>query len=304
MIVYNRPERTRTMVESLQHNQLAGESDLFVFSDAAKDENDEVRVRKVRDYIKTIDGFHSLLIVERQEHMGLARSVISAVTQTVRKYGRVIVIEDDLECAPFILDYFNAALERYKEEKKVFTIAGFCFPTLAKDIEMDHTYFLRLFNPWSWATWADRWEQFDPNASGWQVLSQDRRMRGHFDFDNTYKYSRALEEQMTVGIDSWAIRWYWSIYKKNGLNLFPCQTLARNLGFDGSGTHKIFVTECLDVLAERKFAFDFPDKIEENLHMRSIVVSQRKKRNLISLKDAKARALDSIAEDLAANPVI
>jgi hypothetical protein len=46
-----------------------------------------------------------------------------------------------------------------------------------------------------------------------------------------------LEQQMNGKRDSWAIRWYWSVFKENGLVLFPPLSLVRNNGFDGSGTH-------------------------------------------------------------------
>jgi hypothetical protein len=301
MIVYNRPELTRIMVESIKKNRLAAESDLFIFSDGPKDALQEDAVREVREYLHSVDGFHTVSITERKEHFGLANSVISAVNKVIALTGRIIVIEDDLDCAPFLLDYLNEALERYEQEKKVYTITGFIFPTISKDLTMDNTFFMKLFNPWTWATWADRWSQFDQSAAGWEILSKDKAIRDDFDFDNSYKYSKALETQMSVGIDSWAIRWYWSIFKNDGLNLFPYKTLARNLGFNGSGTHSVFVTDCLDVLAEEKFDFNFPSDIEESKAMRKIVVAERKKRNIISLKDAKQRAFDSISQDFVAS---
>ena len=40
LFVYNRPAHTRNIVESLLANSLAGQSELFIFSDEAKDDDD------------------------------------------------------------------------------------------------------------------------------------------------------------------------------------------------------------------------------------------------------------------------
>ena len=95
-LVYTRPEYTRRTVEALQKNALAGESDLIVFSDAPKSEVQAEKVREVRAYIWTIAGFRSVSIIERDKIRGLAASVIDGVTAVVNKYGRIIVLEDDM----------------------------------------------------------------------------------------------------------------------------------------------------------------------------------------------------------------
>lgn len=91
LFVYNRPDHTKQTVESLQKNDLAGESDLFIFSDGVKGEADHENVRKVREYIKTINGFKSVTIIENERNCGLANSIIDGVTLMLKKYGRVIL---------------------------------------------------------------------------------------------------------------------------------------------------------------------------------------------------------------------
>ena len=80
LFVYNRPLHTRQAVESLMNNAIAKETDLFIYSDAAKKETDHDNVAKVREYIHGITGFASITITERQENYGLARNIIEGVT--------------------------------------------------------------------------------------------------------------------------------------------------------------------------------------------------------------------------------
>ena len=97
LFVYNRPQHVRYCIESLQKNFFADKSELFIFSDGAKDCGQEKNVRSVREYIRNIQGFKRLHIVEQPENKGLASNIISGVTDLVEKYGRVIVLEDRSE---------------------------------------------------------------------------------------------------------------------------------------------------------------------------------------------------------------
>jgi GT2 family glycosyltransferase len=112
LFVYNRPAHTRQTIAALQANHGAGDSDLFIYSDAAKNADSVASVAQVREYVRAVGGFKSVTIHEQPENRGLARSVIHGVTQITAKYGRAIVLEDDLITAPNFLDYMNAGLER------------------------------------------------------------------------------------------------------------------------------------------------------------------------------------------------
>ena len=93
LFVYNRPEHTRRTLNYLQKNLLADESRLYIFSDAAKTDNDVAKVDEVRDLIKDVPGFKSVKVTLRKENLGLANSIISGVTQLVNEYGKVIVFD-------------------------------------------------------------------------------------------------------------------------------------------------------------------------------------------------------------------
>ena len=110
LFVYNRPDHTRQTVEALQKNELAIDSELFIYSDATKNENAEQKVNEVREYIKNINGFKKVTIVEREKNWGLANSIIDGVTKIVNEYGKIIVLEDDLVTSPYFLKFMNWAL--------------------------------------------------------------------------------------------------------------------------------------------------------------------------------------------------
>jgi len=100
LFVYNRPEHTKRLIDSLLKNAEAAQSMLFIYTDAARNKADEEQVNKVREVIRHIDGFASIEVIERTTNWGLARNIIGGVTEQIRRYGRVIVLEDDRVVAP------------------------------------------------------------------------------------------------------------------------------------------------------------------------------------------------------------
>jgi hypothetical protein len=234
LFVYNRPLHTRQTVEALQKNELAAESDLFIFSDAPKNPEVSPAVQEVREYIRSIGGFKSISIVEREENLGLANSIIDGVTKICGEYGRIIVLEDDLVTSPYFLRFMNDALDLYEHEERVISIHGYMFPVKEK---VPETFFLRGADCWGWATWKRGWDLFEPDG---RELLRQLSMQGfekEFNYDGAYNLSGMLRSQIQGEIDSWAIRWYASAFLKGKLTLYSGRSLVQNIGNDNSGTH-------------------------------------------------------------------
>lgn len=235
LFVYNRPSHTRRVLDALKSNLLAADSDLIVYSDAPRTEEQAAKVTEVREYIRGIDGFKSVSIIERASNFGLARSLIDGVTSVIDQYGRVIVLEDDLITTPYFLEYMNSALEKFSRAERVMQISGYMFPV---EIETpEDACFLPFTTSWGWATWQRAWQHFDPLARGYTALKNDGTKKWRFDLEGSYPYFSMLESQLRGEIDSWAIRWWLSVFLRDGLVLYPRQSLVENIGFDGSGTH-------------------------------------------------------------------
>jgi hypothetical protein len=234
LFVYNRPEHTRRTISYLQKNLLADESRLFIFSDAPKTEADKARVDEVRQLINEVTGFKSVKVVERKKNLGLAESIISGVTQLVNEYDKIIVFEDDLLSSPYTLQYFNESLTRYKNEEKVMHIGAYLYKIDKKGLPQ--TFFFRAATSWGWATWARAWKDFEPDVD--VLLKQfDQKKISQFSIEGTMNFWKQLEGFKAGKNDSWAIRWYASIFLKGGLTLNPTVSLVHNIGNDGSGVH-------------------------------------------------------------------
>ena len=234
LFVYNRPAHTRHCIESLSMNPLAAESELFVYADGAKDENVTSEVEEVRQYIRTIQGFKSVTVIERNENWGLAKNIIEGVSTQVKKYGKVIVLEDDLIVAPHFLRFMNDALETYKDEPKVGHIQACDF---TKDPSLPDTFLIKWTGSWGWATWERAWKHFNPNGKELLKELEQRKLTYTFDFNGKYGFTRMLRRQIEGKNNSWAIRWNASLFLKDILSHNVGRSLVQNEGFDGSGTN-------------------------------------------------------------------
>ncbi|RYG10775.1 MAG: glycosyltransferase, partial [Chitinophagaceae bacterium] len=258
--VYNRPQHTERTVKFLKQNELAADSRLFIFSDGAKSESDADKVAEVREFIKKIDGFKSVEIVESKTNLGLANSVIAGVSRLNAAYGKVIVFEDDLISSPYTLTYFNEALNRYRDDEKVMHIGAYMY--VLADKTLPDSFFYRAATSWGWATWDRAWQHFEPNID--TLLKQfNHQKKQAFSIEGTMNFWKQMQDFKKGKNNSWAIRWYASIFLKGGLTLNPSQSLVNNIGHDGTGVHS-GLNDIYNVIINPQPIKDFPTVVEEN----------------------------------------
>jgi len=267
LFVYNRLNHTQQTIKSLQQNKLSKQSNLFIYSDAAATETEQENVAAVRAYIKIVTGFKSVTIVEKLDNQGLAESIISGVTEIVNEFGKVIVMEDDLVTAPYFLTFMNDALDFYEDNKKVWHISGWNYPF--PDEFNDDTFLWRTMNCWGWATWADRWFYFEKNTDK-LISSFSKEDINSFNLDGVHNFWSQVLANKTGKLNTWAIYWYATIFKHNGLCLNPVKSFVDNIGNDGSGTNCGSIDAYKIKLSDSN-PFKFSPIIEENKLALSII---------------------------------
>lgn len=234
LFAYARPDHLAATLAALRANSLAAQTDLHVFCDAPRSEASRAGCDAVRALLRGLDGFASVQVTERPVNFGLARSIIEGVTEMLRQYPSVIVLEDDLVVSVHFLTYINGALQLYAYDEAVASVHGYIYPV---GQALPETFFMRGADCWGWATWRRAWAHF--NLDGTSLLA-DLRAKGltrAFDFDGAYPYTRMLENQIAGRNSSWAIRWHASCFLRGMLTLYPGRSLVRNIGNDDSGTH-------------------------------------------------------------------
>jgi len=239
LFAYKRPEHTKATLSALGQNTLASATDLVIYCDGPKKEEDRLAVEAVRRLARQVSGFASVRIIERERNVGLANSITTGVTDILRTHASIIVVEDDLVTSPHFLEYMNAALIHYKNDPKAFSIGGYNFPTKTMPIPSDYpwdTYASFRCCSWGWATWADRWKQVNWDMDYYSALMRDPAAQEAFNRGGP-DMTELLRLQHEGRIDSWAIRFCYAHHASNTHCIYPVKTLIKNIGLDNTGSH-------------------------------------------------------------------
>lgn len=268
LFVYNRPVHTERTLNALFENKLADQSTLYIFCDGRK--NDETvagieQIEAVREICRKKKWAKEVNIIEKPNNLGLASSIINGVTEIIEKFGKIIVLEDDLVTSQGFLQYMNDALNFYALQEKIMHISGYWFPVEDSENRLPETFFYRCSSCWGWATWQRAWQKLEKDT---QLLIENINKipngYGTFNIDNTYSYIGQLEANISGKMSTWAVKWYASIFLNNGLCLHPNRSLVSNIGFDNTGTHCTTTSE-----------FDWP-ALTDHINILEIPIEENK----------------------------
>ena len=246
---YNRPDHSQQVWDALSRNELAKDTELYLFCDGPKaNASDEMRQRiaelHAQAKLYAIDApkagkFKAVHVVCAEANKGLANSIIEGVSEVIAKHGRVIVLEDDLLTSPYFLKYMNTALDKYESYPAVFSIGGYNFPPQKMPIPKDYPYdaFVSLrCCSWGWATWKEKWERIDWSMNYLEeFIKQPEQIRAFNRGGNDL--TKMLMLQRNLKIDSWAIRYAFQHFYHHAVAILPCVSYVDNIGCDGTGSH-------------------------------------------------------------------
>lgn len=243
---YNRADMLKNLFDSLEKNKNVEKMDLFIFLDIPdkKKTRDIPLSKEVIEYAKTyrtISKFKKVDIEIAERHKGLADSIISGVTKIINQYGKVIVLEDDLEVSNDFLDYMQRGLEFYKNDRKIWSVGGYCY----EKMKFSSTYYKDVFlapraESWGWGTWVDRWNRTDWNVKSYERFKKDIVGQMIFKIGGN-DLCMSLEQQMEdAKYDSWAIRWSYQQFRERKYTVYPRESRVIHCGSDNRSTHTTF----------------------------------------------------------------
>lgn len=246
VFAYNRADKLERLLYSLEKNKNTEKMDLYIFVDVPdkKNRKDAVYNQEVIEFLKKYkelsQDFKSIQIEVADRHKGLAKSIISGVTKIINEYGKVIVLEDDLEVSNDFLDYMQRGLSFYRADKRVWSLGGYTPeikfpPSYKKDV-----YLLPRVESWGWGTWIDRWNRTDWDAASYKKFKNNLLARILFNIGGS-DLSLMLDYQMAdKKFNSWAIRWCFQEFVEGKYTVYPRESRVINCGDDSRSTHGAF----------------------------------------------------------------
>ena len=243
LFTYSRPKHTEEAIIALSKNELATETEVFAYT--CDPGNDEIApyVEETKNVLRKYYNsslFKSFNIVDRGEYVPLGSAMANAVTEVIEKYGRIIVVEDDIITSSDFLKFMNDALDFYEDSEEIFSISGYSFGMDSiKNLE-DTVYLIRRNCPWGWATWKNRWDNYDILSKDYLKSTFDRNVRNEL---------RLWSEDLPMLMDELFLKegcldmnWEQQMrYRQCVLGMYtvcPRISKVKNIGFTGMRTNE------------------------------------------------------------------
>lgn len=229
LFTYARPDTLSRTLECLKENHVPL---IYAYSDGPRTPDKAQKVRDVRDILRGID-WCDVVLCERENNLGLGRSILTGVMEVLQKHDMAIIFEDDLICVPGTYNYLCEALLHYRDDTRVMSVTGWTHPLIIPKSVTDQPYFDGRAESWVWGTWARAWDGMNENDA--LTLIKRCKEQGI----DIYRYGADLPEMARVELKQniWAVRFLYRHILNRGLCLRPPWSMVENIGFGPDATN-------------------------------------------------------------------
>lgn len=259
LFIFNRPEITRQIVDTLQNVNL---SHLFVVADGPRSNNheDEALCKQVREIVDSASWNCSVHRLYRDVNLGCGRSPAMGLDWVFSQVDRCIILEDDCIPHPSFFKFCSELLERYLSDHRIMMISGDNY-LLGKHSISDSYFFSAYTQTHGWATWRRAWDRYDFYMKDWpqkRSLSWLTQLLGNKRYAKSWliNFDFAFHEaNYNPKCTFWDYQWIYACWKHNGLTIIPSVNLISNMGYGQAATHTLEDDHPLAALACEEIAF-------------------------------------------------
>lgn len=235
LLVFNRLDVTQRVFASIRE---ARPSKLYIACDGPRTNKigEDWLVNTLRQYLLShVDWRCEVITLFRDENLGCGLAVSQAITWFFEHESMGIILEDDCLPSSSFFKFCDEMLYRYKDDKKIWQVSGY---SLLKpgDLTKSSYYFSRMTQIWGWASWADRWQQFDLNMTQYTNFIKTKQLNKLFSTLKLKVWHKQLFDANYKKHDTWDCQWYFAALINGGLSITPQISLVQNLGFGDFGS--------------------------------------------------------------------
>jgi hypothetical protein len=234
LLLYKRPEHLSKVLEGIVQNNI---SFVKVYLDYSNDPSDLKKQSEILNIIKNFKKCH-IELTKRPTKFGLAGNVRASLDETFKNGAdAVLLLEDDCVLKPGGYQFFEQGLRNLKNNREIRSLCGYTFPACSFVLEPEtDVLLLSRFSTWGWATWADRWKQYESDLS---KLVKAIELAGISVSDFAPDIERLCQSEYYLSgkADIWSVNWILIHYLTSTFAAYPCECVIENIGLDGSGTN-------------------------------------------------------------------
>ena len=239
IFTYNRPDHLEYTLKSILNNHDIEDAKIFFFSDGPKNYEDELNITKTRKIIsKVCRKNKNYISIFRDKNYGLKHNIISGVSEVLSYYDKLIILEDDLLTSKYFYKLLSYLLNIYSINELLGSVTGFMYPIKQNKLYEYDICFTYRHSSWGWGTWRNIWDKVDWNIKN-KIINFDN-------LNNKVSFNRSgpdmtnlLKLEKEGKVNSWSIIFDYNMWKLNKLSAAPVLGHIRNIGLDGTGTHKV-----------------------------------------------------------------
>ena len=287
-LVFNRLDTTKQVFEAIRE---AKPPRLYIAADGARESKsgEDEKVKEVREYILShIDWKCEIETLFREQNYGCKMAVSGAIDWFFKNEEMGIILEDDCLPSQSFFWFCEELLERYKDDMRIGQISGDNFQKGIKRGNAD--YYFSIYNHiWGWASWANRWKNYDVNLSQIKNIKfideifRDKKDKQYWkDIFNTMKQQK---------IDTWDYQWTFCLWNKKQLTILPNVNLIENVGFGVDATHTIGESEFANLKVHEMVIVNHPTEI-----LQDYVADEFTSKLMFRKKNIILRIIDKISK--------
>lgn len=261
ILFFNNPNRLKQVFEQVK---LARPSQLFLYQDGPRNDNDLEGINACREIVSDIDWDCTVHRMYQTKNYGCDPSEYISQKWAFSVVDKCIILEDDDVPAVSFFRFCKELLDKYENDERIAMIAGLNHDEITQDCPNSYL-FTRNMSIWGWATWkrvVDKWTDDYSFLKDEYAMAKFEQMIRHDNLKkNIIKIAQRHREEK--------IAYYESIHMCNmlmnsGLSIVPQKNMIVNIGYDNgvhsSGDISLNAKPIREIYMMEKYEMAFPMK--------------------------------------------
>ncbi len=236
LILFNRPQYLKESILSI--NDIKPKK-LYIHIDGPRNKDDSEKIEEILNLIETFDSDIKKEILTQNKNLGCGLGMSTAISWFFQKEEFGIILEDDCIPNKKFYSYCNNLLSRYKDDKNIFMIAGDNGGEIVPKKYFNDKQIMSVPIPliWGWATWKDRWEQYDYGKPKINLFNLYRNLKNFKWLERFILIRYFYRLNNYKKLNTWDINLFYTMIILGKNCIIPKENLVKNIGFDNQATH-------------------------------------------------------------------